>query len=479
MTATAFLQPQTSDLIDLRLLLDVERLQELQDEFVAETGMAVITVDSLGIPVTSPSGFTPLCQFLRRDPTFRQRCQACDANGGIQAALKGATLVYRCHSGAVDFSVPIFYQGENGPQYVGALLAGQVRLGHSEQQLGQITKLTNFDSEKRATAADLLAQLPVVTMAALERAAGRLIDAAGTAAFNQKQLTVGPTLRAGLQSGDELPLLPTYRRATLDAPDETRREPSLVDQLPITRLQLAGALTTKVVSAEQAQQPEYDDPALDPQNWLANLKAANLGANLEMVSDYLDRLMPRWIQKVTPAQLRPVEDLLTQIASDHYQAALPRLTELIGTQHATRRDYINRYATQLYIEKLVITLHEARTPTPEQRDRSIESLIQEIHKDPTSFLTVAQAADYLSCSESHFARRFRDSVGISFNQFVTFKRMERAKFLLAQTDQPIARIANSLKFQPLNYFSRAFKREFGITPSEYRAEVRAQNGCKK
>jgi len=476
---TAFLQPQTSDLLDLRLLLDVGRLQELQDEFVAETGMAVITVDSLGIPVTGPSGFTPLCQFLRRDPTFRQRCQACDANGGIQAALKGATLVYRCHSGAVDFSVPIFYQGENGPQYVGALLAGQVRLGNSEQQLGQITQLTNFDSDKQATAADLLAQLPIVTMAALERAAGRLIEAASSAAFNQKQLIVGPTLRSGLQSGDELPLTSKPAAKPAQEPDAASRDFSHLDQLPITPLQLAGLATKHVVSVEQAQEPEFGDPALNPQPWLDNLQDANLGANLEIASDYLDRLMPRWIQKVTPAQLQPLEDLLTQIASDHYKSALSRLVELIGTQHSTRRDYLNRYAAQLYVEKLVITLHEARTPTPGQRDRSIESLIQEIHKDPTSFLTVAQAADYLSCSESHFARRFRDTVGISFNQFVTFKRMERAKFLLAQTDQPIARIANSLKFQPLNYFSRAFKREFGITPSDYRAEVAAQNGCAK
>ena len=97
-----------------------------------------------------------------------------------------------------------------------------------------------------------------------------------------------------------------------------------------------------------------------------------------------------------------------------------------------------------------------------------DTLINEIEKDPTSFLTVQSAANYLVLSESHFARQFKQHTGHSFNSYVSAKRLDRAKLLLAHTTKPVLRIATELDFQPVNYFSRCFKKHFGITPSQYR-----------
>ena len=68
---------------NLRDLVDLARLQEIQDTFAHETGIAMITVDSSGTPVTQESQFSALCQFLRRDPKVRQLCYNCDAHGGF------------------------------------------------------------------------------------------------------------------------------------------------------------------------------------------------------------------------------------------------------------------------------------------------------------------------------------------------------------------------------------------------------------
>ena len=48
---------------DLRHLVDLDRLQEIQDNYAADTGLAMITVDSTGSPVTQASQFSRLCQF--------------------------------------------------------------------------------------------------------------------------------------------------------------------------------------------------------------------------------------------------------------------------------------------------------------------------------------------------------------------------------------------------------------------------------
>ena len=84
--------------LDLRNLIDVEELQRIQDDFATSTGLAMITVDSMGRPVTEASRFSTLCQYLRRDPAIRAKCYSCDAYGGLQSAIEGRPVVYpvRC-----------------------------------------------------------------------------------------------------------------------------------------------------------------------------------------------------------------------------------------------------------------------------------------------------------------------------------------------------------------------------------------------
>ena len=86
------------------------------------------------------------------------------------------------------------------------------------------------------------------------------------------------------------------------------------------------------------------------------------------------------------------------------------------------------------------------------------------------YLTVGRAASYLALSESHFARQFKQHTSQNYNHYVTCKRLDRAKLMLEHTDKPVRRTATELDFQPVNYFSRTFKKHVGITQSQYRQE---------
>ena len=116
-------------------------------------------------------------------------------------------------------------------------------------------------------------------------------------------------------------------------------------------------------------------------------------------------------------------------------------------------------------------------PTLKVQERTVNTLLNEIEKDPTAFLTVEDGAEYLNCSHSHFSRIFRNHTGSTFIQYVTAKRLEKAKMILAHTDKPISRIASALKFQPENYFSRVFKKHVGVTPGEYRQQYSEENNA--
>ncbi|HWQ29659.1 MAG TPA: PocR ligand-binding domain-containing protein [Negativicutes bacterium] len=115
-------------MMNLRDLIDVDILQDIQDRFAEATGLAAVTVDFRGKPVTRYSRFTKFCMLSRRDPKCLEACYRSDAHGGLEAARRGRPYIYRCHMGLVDFAIPIIIKD----QYLGSIMSGQVKIEESE-----------------------------------------------------------------------------------------------------------------------------------------------------------------------------------------------------------------------------------------------------------------------------------------------------------------------------------------------------------
>ncbi len=110
---------------DLKLtdLISVNILQEIQDGFAAVTGMAALTTDENGNPVTNGSNFTEFCMDLtRKCPEGCRRCEVCDRQGGEKTMSTGRAAAYSCHAGLVDFAAPIMVNG----RMIGSFIGGQV-----------------------------------------------------------------------------------------------------------------------------------------------------------------------------------------------------------------------------------------------------------------------------------------------------------------------------------------------------------------
>ncbi len=105
-------------------LMDVKALQKIQDEFSKYTGMAALTTDENGIPITKGSGFTNFCTNLVRTTELGcSRCEACDKNGAVMTLENKHATVYSCHAGLTDFAAPIMLDGK----MIGSFIGGQVR----------------------------------------------------------------------------------------------------------------------------------------------------------------------------------------------------------------------------------------------------------------------------------------------------------------------------------------------------------------
>ncbi len=84
---------------------------------------------------------------------------------------------------------------------------------------------------------------------------------------------------------------------------------------------------------------------------------------------------------------------------------------------------------------------------------------------------VEQLAKELHLSHSQFGRKLDALTGFSPNRFIRFIRLKKAKELLKDQDLSITAVAYDCGFSDPSYFTRIFKKEFGKSPVEWRAQL--------
>ncbi|MBB3128627.1 two-component system response regulator YesN [Paenibacillus rhizosphaerae] len=83
-------------------------------------------------------------------------------------------------------------------------------------------------------------------------------------------------------------------------------------------------------------------------------------------------------------------------------------------------------------------------------------------------LSLTSAAKRASMSVTYFSRMFKEETGLSFMKYVTRLRMEMARELLASSDCMVGDVAKWIGYSDYHHFAKAFKKNTGITPTEYK-----------
>ncbi|MDA0181275.1 AraC family transcriptional regulator [Solirubrobacter phytolaccae] len=88
------------------------------------------------------------------------------------------------------------------------------------------------------------------------------------------------------------------------------------------------------------------------------------------------------------------------------------------------------------------------------------------YSEPLGVDDMAAAA---GLSRAHFSRAFRKEFGVSPHVYLLTRRLERAAALLRNTDRSIAEICLDVGLTSVGSFTTSFKRMFDATPTQYRA----------
>ncbi len=107
-------------------------------------------------------------------------------------------------------------------------------------------------------------------------------------------------------------------------------------------------------------------------------------------------------------------------------------------------------------------------PVENDSDSSIQKAITYAETNLLQSVSVRQMAEIAGYHPSHFAKLFQKRLGMTPAQFLIRRKAEYAMEQLVSTSKPIADIAESLEFSSQFYFCNFFKKQTGMTPSEYR-----------
>lgn len=130
--------------ITLTELIDLDFLQEFQDFFARNMGIAAITTDENG-PITKASNFTGFCsKFVRGEKASLEKCDDFHTECGKIAAKKGETYIYNCPNGLTEFAVPIIIKGK----YIASIIGGQFfSEPPNEEDYKNVIKKSDVDEE--------------------------------------------------------------------------------------------------------------------------------------------------------------------------------------------------------------------------------------------------------------------------------------------------------------------------------------------
>ena len=118
-----------------------------------------------------------------------------------------------------------------------------------------------------------------------------------------------------------------------------------------------------------------------------------------------------------------------------------------------------------YISDLIENFEKKKETKEQKPITEARKYIQEHYLEP---LKLEDVSKHIGFNATYFSSVFKKETGKNFLDYVTELRMNKAKQLLCSGEMSVNDVAEAVGYQDLKYFSRLFKKNAGISPSDYK-----------
>lgn len=217
---------------------------------------------------------------------------------------------------------------------------------------------------------------------------------------------------------------------------------------------------------------EKDYPIETEKQLFRNIQNGNLNKSLCFAKKIFDWMTEKYSQKMMDIKLKVLEFVLRAETIGFESGGMLYRFEM-------RSDYLPMLIKmqnydQLY-EWFEKKISEVCRNIQTKKEESTMDIIKEaklyIEQNYQKDILLDDVAKMLHLSSYYFSKQFKKRTGYNFIEYLTYVRIEKAKSLLLNSLKSIKEICLEVGYSDANYFSRTFKKNVGVSPTEYREKM--------
>jgi len=262
----------------------------------------------------------------------------------------------------------------------------------------------------------------------------------------------------------------------------------------VTVAELSSAYKT-VQRGMQLAGEEQPGSGEQPVRFYEDDASGQAGADLAMwgIAERLVSGLKRGDKVVVEAELREISAQMKRIDEPSYRRLRPmihfialhmmREMKETGLLRREQEEQLWRKLDKLYGVKDLIAMIRLLSDAGLERDNRKQSersmLEAKAYLDRSLFrdISVEETASHVGLSASYFSLLFKQTFGLTFIEYVTRQRMDKARAMLAETTKSVAQIAKEVGYSERRYFTKVFMKYTGENPTDYRSGCQPADEC--
>lgn len=417
---------------DLKDMMAEGTLGRVVRSFKEATDLVAIIIDASGNPIWAPKDWDncAVCRLVRSSPEGRMRCQGSYADAGRYSARLEDLYVFQCHAGLVNWAAPLTVDSA----HIGSVVCGQVIMWQPTALfIREIVQRTEGLGIKRSDLEKAVAELKQVSTAKVQASAELL--------FSVSSYVVQSNALASKQ-----------RR-------EIARQEAVLAELAKERNYLEEEMRAVDVAYSREKERE--------------LLSAVRSGDRRTARGVLNKMLAGIIL-AEPDRLDIVKARLLELAVFVSRAAVEAgadLERLLGLNYQS----VERLSHLDTIEELcfwIVRMLDQFMDSVSEANNTGKAVVREairyIQDNIDRKLTVKDIAEAVHVSTSHLSHLIKQELGMSVMECATATRLEEATRFLGDLQYNISEVAEMVGYQDPAHFSRAFKKNIGLSPSAFR-----------